>query len=193
VAAQIQERDIYLPRRRLWTVKEFDRAGRLGIFKPDERLELIEGEVIQKLAPQESPHATAIRAIEIALGRSFLSGYDVRCQLPLVFGTRNKPEPDIAVVLGSFRDYSLRHPSTAVLVVEVSDSTLRLDRSTKAAIYARASIAEYWIVNLKARVLEVRRNPEGDQYCDLAIYQESATISPLANSDAMILVSDLLP
>ena len=132
-----------LSHRWLWTVKEFQRAYDLGVFGFNTRLELIEGEIIRKM-PQNEPHSWAIRAMENALRRVFASGYDVRSQLPLVFGIRNKPEPDVAVVVGSFNDYKTKHPSTAVLVVEVSDSTLAQDRTAKAGVYARAGITEYW-------------------------------------------------
>jgi Uma2 family endonuclease len=193
MAIETQEREIYMPGKRLWTVAEFDRAGRLGIFRPGERLELIEGEVVKKVAPQKSPHATSIRAVEIALGRAFLSGFDVRCQMPLVFGTRNKPEPDISVVAGSFRDYTRKHPTTAILVVEVSDSTLRLDRTRKAPIYARAQIQEYWIINLVDRILEVHRDPTSGEYREIARYVETDRVSPLASPDISFEVSELLP
>lgn len=81
----------------------------------------------------------------------------VRVQLPLILGARSKPDPDIAVCQGSARDYAESHPTTALLAVEISDSTLIPDQQTKAALYARAGIEEYWIVNLTDQVLEVRR------------------------------------
>lgn len=190
----------FLPERRLWTVAEFDDAAARGIIKPDERLELIEGEVIYKVTPQESRHTTGIRAVEEALRRAFAVGYDVRVQMPLVFGTRSKPEPDIAVVAGTFRDYAGSHPTTAVLVVEVSGSSLAFDRTTKAGLYARAGIPEYWILNLVERVLEVHRDPApmagkplGHAYGTITRDTESETVSALAVPDRSIPVSDLLP
>jgi|SRR5579871_843534 len=191
---------LYWPERRCWTVEEFDRAGREGIFRYDERLELIEGEVFTKVSPQESPHSTGIRLVEVALNHAFPRGYDVRVQMPLVFGTRNKPEPDVAVVTGTIRDYAHRHPTTAVLVVEVSDSTLRIDRTTKAALYARAGIEEYWILNLVDRVLEVYREPAqssghplGYAYRSLVRYSEADQVSPLGAPQTILAVADLLP
>ena len=117
--AQTGDLEIYLPGRRLWTVREFDRAGRLGLFRPGERLELIEGEVVKKGSPQASPHATAI--------------------------------------------------------------------------YARALIPEYWIVNLQDRLLETLRDPGPDGYRDISVFDETAFITPLANASVSIAVSDLLP
>jgi Uma2 family endonuclease len=188
------------PRRRLLTVDEFDCAWAQGVYGPEERLELIEGEVIEKVTPQESPHATGVRLSDRAMNRIFVEGYDVRTQLPLVFGPRNKPEPDVAVVTGEIRDYSRAHPTTAVLIIEVSDTTLRYDRMTKAGLYARAGIADYWILNLVDRVLEVHREPAamtdmplGHGYRSVLRYTPSDSIAPLVAPQSLIAVADLLP
>ena len=182
----------------LWTVKEFQRAYDLGVFGFDTRLELLEGEIIRKM-PQNEPHTWAIRAVEEALRSAFMPGHDVRTQLPLVFGLRSKPEPDVAVVVGSFNDYKRSHPATAVLDVEVSDSTLALDRTTKAALYARAGIEEYWIVNLPDNVLEVHRQPApmadqplGHHYRSIVRLTAADTITPLGAPDSVVAVAKLL-
>ncbi len=181
-------------------MEEFDCAGLKGIWKPEERLELIEGEVIDKMSPQESPHATGTWLSADAVNRLFTEGYIVRTQLPLVFGPHSKPEPDIAVVTGTARDYARAHPTTAVLIIEVSDSTLRYDRTTKAALYARAGIADYWILNLNDRVLEVHRQssemadqPLGWGYRSITRHIETDAVSPLAAPQSFITVADLLP
>jgi Uma2 family endonuclease len=188
-----------LPEKWLWTVDEFQRAYDLGAFGFNVRLELIEGEIIRKRG-QSEPHAWAISALEEALRGIFSPGYYVRCQLPLVLGARSKPEPDLAVVVGSFHDYKRAHPKTAVLVVEVSDNTLAYDRSTKAALYARAGIGDYWIVNLPDGVLEVHRQPAemadqplGHHYRSIIRLTPADTVSPLGRPDAAVSVSALLP
>lgn len=109
---------------RLWTAEEFKRAGKLGVFGPEERLERIEGEILQKVSPQGSRHAVGVRLVEEALRPAFASGFDVRVQMPLVFGPHNRPEPDVSVVAGSIRQYAAARPVTAVLAVEVADTTL---------------------------------------------------------------------
>jgi len=108
--------------------------------------------------------------------------------------------PDVAVVPGTFRDYVIGHPSQPVLVVEVSESSLALDREHKEDVYARARVADYWIVNLVDRVLEVYREPIGDQaapfgwrYRSIEVLEPSASVAPLAVADARLLVADLLP
>ena len=106
----------------------------------------------------------------------------------------------MAVVVGSFNDYRQTHPITAVLVVEVSDTTLAMDRTTKAALYARAGIEDYWIINLPDGVLEVHRQPApmtdqplGHHYRSITRLTISDTLAPLARPNALVSVADLLP
>lgn len=187
-----------LPQRRLWTRAEFERIADAGVFGPEERLELIEGEITVKVT-QNSPHTTSMNLTAEAL-RPILTGLYIRIQQPLNMGASSQPEPDIAFVEGSIRDYAQAHPTTAVLVVEISDSTLVYDRRTKAGLYARAGVAEYWIVNLIDRVLEVHRQPApmtdvplGHGYRSIVQYTAEETISPLAVPEQTVAVAALLP
>lgn len=182
-----------------WTVEDFQRASDLGVFGSDVKLELIAGEIIRKMTQKEA-HAWAIRAMEEALRRIYATGHDTRVQLPLILTPQDKPEPDVAVVSGSFHDYKRTHPTTAALVVEVSDTTLKMDQTGKAAAYARAGIPEYWIVNLNERVLEVHRHPAsmpgqplGHGYKSLTRYLDTDTVAPIDFPDALIAVASLLP
>lgn len=191
--------DLALPPRRAWTREEFQRMADLGFFGPEERLELIEGEIIKKMT-QNSPPATSITLMQDLFRQMFSTGYVVRIQLPLALGESSQPEPDVAVVTGAVRDYAEAHPTTAVLIVEVSDTTLQLDRTTKAALYARAGIEEYWIVNISERILEVYRQPAAmpgqpldHHYRSLMRYTETDTVSPLEAPQATIEIADLLP
>jgi Uma2 family endonuclease len=182
------------PALRRWTVAEYFRAAEAGVFDPEERLELIEGEIF-RMSPQDSPHTTALDLTEDVLREIFRSGYRVRTQKPLAIAADSVPEPDIAVVRGSVRDYAKAHPTTAVLVVEVADSTVWYDRNRKAPLYARAGIPEYWILNLRERALEVHRNPDqlSGKYQEITRCQEEGAISPLAAPTASISIRDLLP
>ena len=130
----------------------------LGLFRPDERVQLLDGEIVT-MTPQNSPHAAAIGKTERVLARVFGDAYWIRIQMPIVLDPDSEPEPDVAVVSGTPADYVQEHPRTAELIVEVSDSTLALDRERKALFYARVGIPEYWIVNLPDRCLEVHREP----------------------------------
>ena len=125
------------PRVRRWTLKEYYKLADEGLFR-GQRVELIDGRIVQ-MPPMMNPHAAAIELVKRALEPAFGPAFWVRMQLPLHFGRYSAPEPDIAVVPGGPRDYS-DHPTTALLVVEVSESTLSYDRNRKAALYARYDV-----------------------------------------------------
>jgi Uma2 family endonuclease len=168
-----------------------------GIFSPDERVELLNGEILT-MTPQNSPHAATVGLVERVLQRVFGSDHWVRVQLPLIVDPDSEPEPDLAVVSGTPRDYVAEHPRTALLVIEVADTSLDKDRDRKAAIYARAGIPEYWIVNLAERCLEVYRNPvappsQPGTYRSSQKLGPSESIAPLTAATATVAVADLLP
>src|SRR5213593_3838342 len=166
---------------RRWTRDEYERMIRAGIFAPEERVELIDGEILH-VYPQDSLHATGISLALKALTVAFRKGFEVRPRLSLALDPRSQPEPDIAVVRGSARDYRDHHPETAVLILEVADFSLTFDQGPKASVYARAGIADYWIVNLVDQRLEVYRNPVPDRDCYSAggRYERGESVAPLA-------------
>jgi Uma2 family endonuclease len=186
------------PQARLWRRDEYHRAAEMGLFGPEERLELLNGEIITKVSPQNYGHAHCIRLTAEALRNLFPTGYYVSEEKPLVLADDSEPEPDIVVVRGSLRQ-ATDHPTAAdaALVVEVSDSTLAFDKGTKAAAYARSGIREYWIVNLSARYLEVRRDPGpiGEDYGYRLVQTVTAEreIAPLERPENIVAVADLLP
>lgn len=183
-----------MPRPRRWTRTEYERLIEQGAFGPDERLELVNGEILA-MTPQKSRHASSIVILQRLLSAAFATTGHVRPQLPLAILEDSEPEPDLAVVAGSDLDYLDQHPATALLVVEVADTSLAYDRQTKGPLYARTGIPEYWIVNLADRVLEVYRNPEErDGRLDYRLVQRlhaGETVRPLG-SDTQIPVSDVL-
>ncbi|OGL06019.1 MAG: hypothetical protein A3J45_05375 [Candidatus Rokubacteria bacterium RIFCSPHIGHO2_02_FULL_69_13] len=186
-------------RTRRWSRLEYDKLIEKGIFLPDDRIELLAGEMVVR-EPQGTPHAVGIRLAEEALRRAFGPGWDVRVQLPVALDDESEPEPDIAVVPGGPRDYLAAHPSRPVLVVEVAETSLALDREHKGSLYARAGLADYWILNLVDHVLEVYRSPAqsssapfGRAYSEARSLGVSDHISPLAAPDAPIPVAALLP
>lgn len=143
---------------RLLNVDEYHRMIEAGIFDEDEHLELLEG-VIVAMAPQSPAHAYCIQWLTRFLVRRLADEYAVRPQLPLTLGERNEPEPDLTVVRADSASKD-EHPGTAVLAIEVSGDSLRKDRRVKASVYARFDIAEYWIVNVEAHVVEVYSDPD---------------------------------
>jgi Uma2 family endonuclease len=186
------------PRPKVWTREEFYRLADLGCFR-GQRAELIEGEIMV-LSPQRPSHTyTTDHAAEI-LRNSGWPNVWVRMQLPIDLSPYSEPEPDVSVVAGRPEDYKVAHPSTALLIVEVSDSTLLYDQTRKASLYAMKGVLDYWIVNLVDGQLEVRRNPQpdsaqdfGDGYASLTIHRQSDVVTPLAAPTLTLAVADLLP
>ena len=179
-------------RTKLWTREEYDRLVAAGAFHTEARVQLIQGEIVE-MAPQSAAHATVLRRLQKVLDTVFRSGFDVRPQLPLALGPVSEPEPDIAVVPGSLDDYRKHHPTTALLVAEIADSTLDFDRTRKQEIYARAQIPEYWIINLVAGLLEVYREPQGAAYRTALRLGPDEIVAPLAAPATQLRVRDLLP
>ena len=177
----------------LWDADRYEEAVARGIFTAEDPIELIDGEIITHMSPQYSPHATAIRLVSIALGGIFVEGFDVRSQLPLRLGAKSMPEPDVAVVRGSPRDYLSGHPLTAELVVEVSDSSLVIDRGRKLRLYAREGVPEYWIVNLADDCVEVYRQATGEAYGEARTYRRGEIIGTVGPRAQAVAIADLLP
>lgn len=184
------------PRTRRWTKAEYYQMAELGWFE-GQRVELVEGEVVV-MSAQNFAHvratSCAARALEAAVGPNAW----VRTQMPFDLGTDSDPEPDVSVVPGKLEDYS-QHPKTAYLIVEVSESTLSYDRQKKGAMYAKASVPEYWIVNLVDRQLEVYRDPiqdsahpTGFRYKSVTVLTATESITPLALPGVQIQVAELL-
>jgi Uma2 family endonuclease len=181
-----------------WSFNQYLKMAEWGWFE-DRRVELIGGEIIE-IASMLHPHWMAGEKVEDALRDIFGVGYRVVVQKPLRVRDDSAPEPDIAVLKGQLSDFENGLPTSALLVVEISDATLRTDRTDKASLYASAGIEDYWIVNLKARQLEIYRTPIeskkakfGWDYKDKTTYKQDDTILPLAAPKAKIKVADLLP
>lgn len=140
------------------SVKRYFELTECGIVSPDDRMELLEG-LIVSMASQSAPHAATVYRVERALLRKLGLDTVVRVQMTFLAGEKSVPEPDIAIVPGRAEDYERRHPSHAHLIVEVAESSLVQDRLTKSAIYARAGVECYWIVNLRDGCVESFRRP----------------------------------
>jgi Uma2 family endonuclease len=176
--------------RRLFTVDEYYEMARVGILKPDERVELLDGEIVPMNAIG-TPHLWCVTR----LNRHF-SGYPDRAvvlvQSPLRLSNRSEPEPDI--VLAQLDTPEDRHPGPqdAYLVIEVADTTLRTDLGRKRTLYARAGIPEYWIVDLQHERVEVYRDPSRGRYQTMLLAGRGDTVSPLFAPDLEISVSRIL-
>ena len=182
-----------------WSRRDYERLIDNGLLDEDAPVELLDGLLILK-EPQASPHRTAVLLVAKALERAFGEGWFVQTQSPIILDDRSEPEPDVCVVRGAPRDYVDAHPTRPALVVEVAQIGLGVARGRKAAGYARARIADYWILNLVERVLEVHREPARPGparrawgYAAIDTLGADATVTALAAPLASITVADLLP
>jgi Uma2 family endonuclease len=189
----------YPVRTRQWTRAEYDRLVAVGVFRPGEPIELLGGDLVVA-EPQSEAHYTAVCLVADALTAAFGAGWVIRSQGPIALDDESEPEPDVALVRGRVRDYHREHPARPVLVVEVAESSLLLDRRHKGSLYARARLADYWIVNLVDRVLEVYRDPVPDagsafgwRYASRDVLGPDDAARPLVAPDARVPVRDLLP
>ncbi len=184
----------------LWrlTRARYDQIVDAGIFGPEDHVELLDGLLIAR-EPQGERHTIVLALVRAAIERAFGRGYWVREEKPVALDALSAPEPDLVVVRGQPRDYLGRgHPSHPLLTVEVAVTSLALDRVRKGALYARAGIEDYWVVNLKADVLEIYREPvrtpDGEwKYDSLRLLKRGAVVTPLAAPRARIRVAALLP
>ena len=178
--------------RRSWTRRDYDRLVECGALGPEDKVELLDGE-IWEMTPQGTRHVVARGAVRAALSRVFGEGFYLRDAEPFALDDRSEPEPDIAVVEGEPFDYLAGHPSKALLLVEVSESSLTFDRGRKLAAYARNAVPEYWILDLTANALEVYRQPHGETYADKQVLTRDDAVSPLAAPEARIDLREVIP
>jgi Uma2 family endonuclease len=183
---------------RRWKRVEYDRLVELGVFER-EAVELIAGQLIVA-EPQHTYHAVGVGKSADALKTMIPPGWIVRIQAPIALDDESVPEPDIAVVRGSHDDYLESHPDRPALVIEVSESSLLFDRRDKGSLYARGGLADYWIVDVVDRAVEVYRDPQADpsapygwSYASMTTFVAPATVTPLALPLLRVAVSDLLP
>ena len=159
-----------------------------GLFR-DQRVELLDG-VIVEMTPQGTRHAATVQRLTERLAAAIGDRAGLRVQLPFAASERSQPEPDAAVVpLG---DYDLSHPSQALLVAEVAESSLEKDRRVKAAIYAAVGVPEYWLVDVLAGVIEVRTRPTGEDYAEVRMARPGERLRLVALPEVEIAVADIV-
>ena len=179
--------------RKLFTVDDYYKMLDAGILCEDDRVELIEGEIIE-MSPMGSRHAAVVSSVTEALVSLFKGKALLRPQLPLRLNEFNEPEPDIAVVKPRPDRYSSRHPgpTDALLVIEISVSSLRYDRDVKLPIYAASQVPEVWIAHLRAATVLVYRDPAGTHYATHLKYGRGESLSCLAFPEIQVAIDDLL-
>ncbi len=185
------------PTPKVWTVDEFHDLNDRGRFE-GRRAMLIYGQILEQ-GPMNSPHAIAATKTEDTVRDAFGRKWHIRVSKPLVLGQTIDSQPDVAVIIGRPSDYTA-HPTTADLIVEVSDTSFAYDTVEKMSLYAAAGLREYWVLDLNARVLIVHRDPAPDAtaafgfgYASIQTLGHTESVSPRAVPTASIRVADLLP
>jgi Uma2 family endonuclease len=176
-----------LPQRKRWTREQCGALEAAGLFEA-ERLELVDGDLISKMG-KTRPHVNAFRLMQYwlleAFGKEFVDA-EAPIDVSPADNPSNEPEPDLIVLREPCDTFVSGNPKAEDLrlVVEISDSSLRFDLVTKAALYARAGIVEYWVLDVAGRSLVVHRKPESGRYQSVMVYGEKESVSPLGAGEA---------
>lgn len=175
-----------------FTAEEFQRMGEAGIFRQDARLELIEGEIIE-MSPIGSPHAACVTFLTYVLNK-LGPGSQVRVQNPVRLSDFSEPQPDVALLRWRDDFYRAAHPAPAdvLLVVEVAETTVAADRKVKVPLYARAGIAEAWLVNIPEGRVEVYSDPAGGVYQRTEVFGRGAEARSHTVAGLSVAVGELL-
>ncbi len=179
-------------RRWLFTVEDYYAMAEAGILSPDERVELLDGEIIA-MAPIGSRHASCVDTLSEMLFDQVEQRAIVRVQNPVRLDGGSEPQPDVMLVRR--RDYSSAHPGPGdvLLLIEVSDTTAEVDRGCKLPLYARAGVPEVWIVNLSEGCVEVYAEPAGAGYAASRTVGIDGEVSPAAFADISLPVGQMMP
>lgn len=180
-----------------WTCDQFHAACDSGVFE-GQNVILVDGEILE-MPPPNPPHNSGVELVCAALRDAFGAGHWIRGQMALDLSLDIDPVPDVAVIVGSPRTVK-DQPTTALLVVEVSDSTLATDLGVKTHLYAEGGLLEYWVLDLNGARLHVHRDPiadpaapRGHRYRSVQSYVPARSVSPLARPTVSIVVAELMP
>jgi Uma2 family endonuclease len=183
----------FVPHRYRLTVAEYHRLGEMTIFDENSRLELIEGDLIA-MPPIGERHAGKTRQLNRLFSARVGEAALVDVQNPVALDRYSEPQPDMALLKPrpDFYESSHPHPEDVLLLLEISDSTLRYDREIKVPLYARAGIPEVWLLDLPGRRLEVYRRPSAEGYREILYPASDETIAPVLLPEMVLLVNSLL-
>jgi Uma2 family endonuclease len=184
----LAQRDVWPDRIRRLKRVEYDQLVDSGLLQ-DSRVELLLG-VLVDMSPQGPRHAEVVSRIAERFTRDLTPAQRVRVQSPLALSDDSEPEPDVAVVPAG--DYWSAHPSRALLVVEVAETSLLKDRGIKTALYATAGVPEFWLVNLAEQIIEVHRRPLAGRYDEVVRVDSTGTLTSEAFPNVRIMASEIL-
>jgi Uma2 family endonuclease len=178
--------------KRLFTVEEYHRMAAAGVLREDDRVELIEGEIVE-MSPIGNAHAVVVKRLNRWFHRNTGDRTLVGVQDPIRVGDHSEPQPDVMLLRPQKDDYAGGHPGPedVFLAVEVADTSLTYDHDIKIPFYARAGIAEAWLVDIPGKVIEVHRTPGPDGYADVRRVPAGQSVSPLSFPDATLPVDEL--
>jgi Uma2 family endonuclease len=176
-----------------FTVTDYHRMAETGVLRPDARVELLDGRIID-MSPIGPLHGGVVKRLNRHFHHLSRGRWLVSTQDPVRLDEFSEPEPDVMLLKPAPDDYTSRHPrpEDVFLLIEVSDTTLELDREEKLPAYGRAGIPEVWIVNLNDGTIEVFREPHFAGYTTKAVFRGGDQVSPAAFPDAAVDVAELL-
>lgn len=177
-----------------WTVQDYHRMSEMGILDPNERTELIAGQITLMVA-KGTPHVITLQLLASGLLGQIGTTALIRTQDPIHLDDSSEPEPDLVIVRGEILDYIDRHPQPTDihLLVEVADSTLSYDCQVKDKVYAKAGIPEYWVIDIKNRQVHIFHDPQATGYASQLILAESQTVSLFAFPAVIMPIGSILP
>ncbi|HEX8146155.1 MAG TPA: Uma2 family endonuclease [Pyrinomonadaceae bacterium] len=175
-----------------FTAEEFQRMGEAGIFRQDARLELIDGEIFE-MSPIGNAHAACVKFLNRLLSRLFGGTFMVGVQDPVRLNDFSEPQPDISLLRWRDDYYREKHPTPAdvLLVIEVADTTVVKDKTVKIPLYARAGIAEAWLVNIPEEQIEIYSNPSGNVYQRVEVFGRGQEARPHTVEGLAVSVGEL--
>jgi len=178
--------------RRLFTRDEYHRMGEAGILKPTDRVELIRGEIVE-MSPIGKRHRAFVDNLTELLIVRLAGRAIVSVQQPIALADDSEPQPDLTVLRRRPVPYKELEAYTpdALLLIEVAETSLRYDRSTKLRLYAEAGIPEYWVVDCAAEAVEVHRTPAADGYRDVTRVAGDGSVAPHAFPDVVLTVQEI--
>jgi Uma2 family endonuclease len=183
---------VRIPRRR-FTVDEYHRMGEAGVLTEDDRVELLDGEIVQ-MSPIGNPHASTVARLTTLLVRRFADRATIWVQNPIILDRWSEPQPDVCVLAPRADFYAAAHPRPreVLLGIEVMASSRGYDRTLKLPLYAKAELREVWLVDLKAQAIEVHRRPALRGYRSTETYGRGQAIRPLAFPRMRVRVNEIL-
>jgi Uma2 family endonuclease len=189
---QQESRPLPPPQPFRFTVKDYYRLGEIGILKEDDRVELIQGEIVM-MPPIDPGHAESTDRSLLKVGRKLGPEFRTRCQQPVRLSGSSEPVPDISIVREKSYRSGLPSPDDIYVIIEVSNTSLKDDLGRKKLMYAAAGIPEYWVVDLNARMLHVFARPKSGDYMEHHIHEEKEAVQSMTLKPLKLKVAELLP